>query len=62
MPLWRRPPDRQDHREPGITGLGFHADIAVVTAYDDPVADVQAKARPVANVLGREERLENAAL
>ena len=45
-----------------LAGLGLDAEIAVVTADHDPVADVQAQSRALPDLLGREERIEDAAL
>src|SRR5437870_10822715 len=59
-----RPPgglvDGEEDPEAGVAGRRLDANVAVVTAYDDAVADVESEAGAPADVLGGEERLEDA--
>src|SRR5919199_3425655 len=52
--------NRQPNLEAGVAWLGDDADIPTVAADDDAVAHVQAEARALTDVLGGEERLEDA--
>src|SRR5437763_15312742 len=54
--------DRQQHLEAGVARLRLHADVAVVATDDDAIADVETEAGAVADILGREEGLEDAPL
>src|SRR5262249_58519861 len=53
---WRAS-ERQQDAEPGVTQAGLDADVAVVLVDHDAVRDVQAQPGPLADRLGREERL-----
>src|ERR1700716_516899 len=54
--------DGEQRLDAGVARLRLHADVAVVATDDDAIADVQTEAGAVANVLGREERFEDAPL
>src|SRR5215203_7111016 len=51
--------DRQSNDEPGVARPRDDPKITAVSLRDDPVADVQTQARPLADRFGREERLED---
>ena len=59
--LWGWRLQRQQDDEPGVAGLGLHPQIAVVLLDDDPAGQIQPEPGALAERLGGEERVEDAA-